>query len=76
MFSLEGKNAKNIIKSNRCNSVLDLGQLNIPLNTWNEIQRLILSETIPHKQITKILLEKSNITPNDVDPNLLPICVF
>lgn len=69
------KEAWIFFNSHRCNTVLNLYNKQIDLDFWKVVQDQIVNNpwVIP---IKTIYLKESNITPNDMIPELLPIAQF
>ena len=63
-----------LIHKYRCNSVLDLHNRHISLETWECIQKLLLSNTIL-PPIKSIDLRRSTITKDNIDAQLFPMVI-
>jgi hypothetical protein len=67
--------AMKLIDDDRCNYYLNLSRQSIPLDVWETIQRLILSDKV-YPPITTIDIKNSNLSINDVYPELRNIIIY
>lgn len=68
-------NAMRLIRGYRCNYYLNLSNEDIPINIWNTIEDLILSDKI-YPAITTINIQNSNLTIDDVNIKLRDCIIY
>lgn len=66
--------AMKLIRDNRCNDYLNLSKEFIPLDVWHNMEQLILTDKV-FPSIGVIDIRESNLTINDVHPDLVNIII-
>ena len=74
-LTMNEANAMKLIDINSCNYYLNLSRKTIPLDVWYTMEDLILTGKV-YPSITTIDIRKSNLTINDVRPELLPMVIY
>ena len=64
--------AKELIRTCRCNSVVNFNRHTIPLEVWNSIQELIINNAV-YPPVTTIHLRNTNLTGENIDDKLRPM---